>query len=71
VKPEPAGEFSGQVTLTEPLGVETILHIQSRQRTLLSLVPGMIDVNIGDMLRFNIVHDRIHCFSSDGKRVQA
>ena len=41
VKPDPNGIFTGQLVLAEPLGVETILHIQSGQRTLLSLVPGI------------------------------
>jgi multiple sugar transport system ATP-binding protein len=70
VNPDPAGEFVGEVTLTEPLGVETIVHIKSGNQTLLSLVPGMIDVSIGDELNFGVVHERIHCFGSDGKRIQ-
>lgn len=70
VSPSPDGEFSGQLTLTEPLGVETILHIQTGQQTLLSLIPGMTTLQIGDEVRFDIVHERIHCFDPDGKRVQ-
>ncbi len=70
VNPDPGGEFSGQLTLTEPLGVETILHIQTGQQTLLSLVPGMTSLQIGDEVRFDIVHERIHCFDLDGVRVQ-
>jgi multiple sugar transport system ATP-binding protein len=69
VSPDPQGEFNGQLTLTEPLGVETILHIQTGQQTLLSLVPGMTTLQIGDEVRFNIVHEHIHCFDLDGERV--
>lgn len=69
INPEPDGEFSGQVVLTEPLGVETIVHIQAGEQTFVCLVPGMFEVNIGDQLKFNIVHERIHCFASDGNRI--
>ena len=34
------GEYSGEVILVEPLGVETVVHIQSGDKTLQSLVPG-------------------------------
>ena len=70
VNPGSKGKFSGKLILTEPLGVETILHIQTGQQTLLSLVPGMTSLKIGDELRFDIVHEHIHCFDLDGKRVQ-
>jgi multiple sugar transport system ATP-binding protein len=71
INPDSGGEFSGQVVLIEPLGVETIVHIQSGDQTLVSLVPGMFEVKIGDQLKFGIVHERIHCFALDGNRIQA
>jgi len=71
LQPDPMGEFAGQLALTEPLGVETILHIKAGERNLVSLVPGMTRLRIGDEVRFNIVHERIHCFDLDGKRVQS
>jgi multiple sugar transport system ATP-binding protein len=67
---ESEGKFSGQVALTEPLGVETVVHVRSQEQTLLSLMPGLMDFRIGDEIRFNILHDRLHCFNLDGKRVQ-
>lgn len=69
VKPTPDGNFSGQLVLTEPLGVETILHIRSGGQTLLSLVPGMTHLKLNDNIRFNLVQDRLHFFSLDGKRL--
>lgn len=69
VKPDPQGKFQGEVMLTEPLGVETILHIQSGECSLLSLVPGMAQFGIGDLLRFDIIQEKLHCFTTDGKRV--
>ena len=70
VKPDPNGKFTGQLVLTEPLGVETILHIQSGQRTLLSLVPGISAYHIGDVVNFNIAAEHIHYFGLNGDRLQ-
>jgi ABC-type sugar transport system ATPase subunit len=67
----PEGEFRGQVILTEPLGVETIVHIKVEGQTLISLVPGMTHLGVGDEVRFNATHERLHCFDMDGKRVQS
>jgi multiple sugar transport system ATP-binding protein len=70
VKPDPNGNFSGQLVLTEPLGVETILHIQSGQRTLLSLVPGISSYRLGDVVKFTIATEHIHYFGLNGDRLQ-
>ncbi|MBE9475050.1 MAG: ABC transporter ATP-binding protein [Chloroflexi bacterium] len=64
------GEFSGQVALSEPLGVETVVHIRSQEQNLVSLMPGLMEFRSGDEVKFNILHDRLHCFDLDGKRVQ-
>lgn len=69
VKLNPDGAFGGQVALTEPLGVETILHIRNGGSTLLSLLPGMTNVRVNDTVRFDILQDRIHCFEMGGKRI--
>jgi multiple sugar transport system ATP-binding protein len=69
IKPAAEGQFTGSVGLTEPLGVETILHIQSGGQTLLSLVPGMTDLKLNDTVRFNLVQDRLHYFDLEGKRL--
>jgi multiple sugar transport system ATP-binding protein len=69
VQPQGDGDFPGQITLIEPLGVETILHIRTGERTLLSLIPGLTDLRIGDEVRFNIVRERLHYFRPDGARI--
>jgi multiple sugar transport system ATP-binding protein len=69
VKPDPGGQFGGTVVLTEPLGAETILHIESGEQTLLCLVPGMTSLRLGGEVRFNIVQEKLHCFGLDRKRV--
>ena len=69
IQPSDEGEFSGRVLLTEPLGVETIVHIQSGDQNLVSIVPGTTQFNINDNVRFNIVKERLHIFDRDGVRV--
>lgn len=63
------GPFAGVVALTEPLGVETIVHIRCGQQTLLSLLPGMTPLKLGDSVRFNTLNERLHFFDLDGKRI--
>lgn len=68
----PDGDLSGQVTLLEPIGVETIVHIKSGAQTLLSSVSGIAHYAIGSPVRFRIVRERLHFFNlSDGRRLTA
>ncbi len=62
-------EFPGEIVLIEPLGVETIVHVKTGELTLLSLVPGMTDLRIGDVVRFDVVRERLHYFRLDGVRI--
>jgi multiple sugar transport system ATP-binding protein len=70
VRLQQQGEFVGEITLTEPLGVETIVHIKTGEQTLLSLAPGMTDVQVGDQAKFNIIRERLHYFGPGGERIQ-
>lgn len=69
IKPDAQGGFQGRVALTEPLGVETILHIEIGATSLISLVPGMTPLSIGSEVRFSIAEDRLHCFDRAGDRL--
>jgi multiple sugar transport system ATP-binding protein len=69
VQPDQDGDFSGKLVLREPLGVETVLHIETGEQTLLSTVPGMTHFRLGDEIRFGIVRERVHYFHPDGTRV--
>ena len=69
VRLDPAGDLRGEVVLTEPLGVETVLHIRSGQQTLLSTVAGITPLAIGDAVSFSIDRARLHFFDRAGKRV--
>jgi multiple sugar transport system ATP-binding protein len=66
---DPEGEFAGRVSLTEPLGIETIVYIRSGEQTLLSMVSGFTDIKLNDQIRFNVVQERLHCFSLEGNRI--
>jgi multiple sugar transport system ATP-binding protein len=69
VQPRPEGHYSGEVSLVEPLGVETIVHIRSGSQTLLSIVSGMAPWHIGDTIRFDIKREHLHFFAPDGARI--
>ncbi|MCJ7659871.1 MAG: ABC transporter ATP-binding protein [Anaerolineales bacterium] len=70
IDPTPDGQFEGEVTLKEPLGVETIIYIKSREQTITSLISGTTDARIGDTIKFNIIQERLHCFDPAGNRIQ-
>jgi multiple sugar transport system ATP-binding protein len=63
------GDFSGRIVLIEPLGVETILHVRTGNRTLLSLIPGITDLRLGAEVRFDLNQERLHYFRPDGTRL--
>ncbi len=69
VQPHKEGEYSGEIVLTEPLGVETVLHIRSGEQTLLSTLSGITSWRIGDVISFNIIRERLHFFSTNGDRI--
>jgi multiple sugar transport system ATP-binding protein len=62
VRPDSAGLFAGEVALTEPLGVETLIHIKIGEQTIVSTVPGMSALRRGDNMKFGIVRERLHFF---------
>jgi multiple sugar transport system ATP-binding protein len=71
VRLDPEGKFSGQIVLREPLGVETILHIRSGEQVLLSLIPGMSDLQLGADVHFNLSPEKLHWFDPQGQRLAA
>lgn len=66
----PDGDLRGQITLLEPLGVETIVHIRSGRQSLLSTMSGIADFGIGSEVRYRIVRERLHFFDrKTGRRL--
>ncbi len=69
IHPHSEGKYVGRVALTEPLGVETVVHIQSGEQTFLSTLSGMSTWRMGDDLRFDIVRERLHFFDDEKNRI--
>jgi multiple sugar transport system ATP-binding protein len=69
VRIDPAGTLRGQVSLIEPLGVETLVYIKVGAIDLISVIPGMTDLRVNDTVAFDVVRERLHYFSADGARV--
>ncbi len=63
------GEYAGVIALTEPLGVETIVHITNGEINLISLVTGLIDLKVGEKVHFDIKKENIHYFDQEGDRI--
>jgi len=69
VRVSPEGEFAGEIVLTEPLGVETVLHVKIGEQTLLSTQSGIARYRPGDAIRCDIVRERLHFFDEGGERI--
>ncbi len=69
ITPQDGGAYRGNILLTEPLGVETIIHIRAGGQTLTSLVPGTITYDIDQPVQFDIAPDRLHFFELGGDRI--
>lgn len=69
IHPDNDGQLTGEIILTEPLGVETVLHIKCGEQTLLSCQSGIPHWRYGDEIRFNIVRERLHFFDEEGSRI--
>jgi multiple sugar transport system ATP-binding protein len=63
------GAYTGEVTLVEPLGVESIIHIRSGQQTLLSVAAGMAAWRVGDRVHFDVTRQHLHFFDGQGERI--
>jgi multiple sugar transport system ATP-binding protein len=63
------GKFGGKVSLIEPLGVETIIHIRVGEQTLLSIVTGATNLRLEEDIKFNVVPQRLHYFDMQGQRL--
>ncbi len=74
VRPEdvtlnPAGQFGGEISITEPLGVETVVHIQRDSGEILCLASGLVQLNHAEKVRFDINMNHLHFFNSQGDRI--
>lgn len=66
----PSGrEHRGEIILTEPLGVETIVHLRTGDEVLLSILWGFSHLSIGEEVAFTVGDERLQFFSTDGNRI--
>jgi multiple sugar transport system ATP-binding protein len=63
------GQYLGRVLLTEPLGVETIVHLRVGEQTLISILPGIAPYGVDTSVQFDIARERLHVFGGDGLRL--
>jgi ABC-type sugar transport system ATPase subunit len=64
-----SGPYTGEIVLTEPLGVETVLHIKTNGHTLLSVVAGVSSYTLHETVPFDLAYNRLHLFSTEGLRL--
>ena len=65
----PDGAHRGKVILTEPLGVETIIHLQVGDQVLHATISGIGHLTPGDEVSFGVVGERLQYFTSAGERI--
>jgi ABC-type sugar transport system ATPase subunit len=65
----PSGEYPGEIELSEPLGVETIVHIKSGTAEITCLAHGLVQLKHGDMVRFDINKNHLHYFDEQENRI--
>ncbi len=63
------GEHRGEIILTEPLGVETIVHLRTGAEVLLSILWGFSHLSTGEEVAFTVGDERLQFFSTDGNRI--
>jgi len=67
--PSKQGVFAGTLVLMEPLGVETILHIEVGEQNLVCIIPGIAPFEIHQEIRFDISLEHLHFFGKGGTRI--
>jgi multiple sugar transport system ATP-binding protein len=65
------GALRARVVLTEPLGVETIVHLQAGDQVLLCTVSGISRLSVGEEVAFAVDGERLQYFSPAGGRIAA
>ena len=56
------GEHRGEIILTEPLGVETIVHLRTGDEVLLSILWGFSHLSVGEEVAFTVGDERLQLF---------
>jgi len=56
------GQGNGQVLVVEPLGAETLVHLDAGGQQLVARLPGIVDVRVGDRVGFRLDRRHLHLF---------
>ncbi len=62
-------KIKGTVTVTEPLGAETLLTVNYAENELVAKVPGIFTANVGDEVRLLLNMQKAYLFNEKGERV--
>src|SRR6266568_1360406 len=56
------GQGNGKVLVVEPLGAETLVHLDAGGQQLVARLPGIVDVRVGDRVGFRLDRRHLHLF---------
>jgi multiple sugar transport system ATP-binding protein len=65
----PSGKFIGKVSVSEPLGAESVIHISMGSGEIVCMVAGLVQLGHGDEACFDIRPDHLHFFDDQGNRI--
>jgi multiple sugar transport system ATP-binding protein len=63
------GVGNGDVLRVEPLGSETIVHLNAGGQPLVARLPGLVNVQVGTRVGVKVDRQRLHLFDAAGERI--
>jgi len=63
------GAGNGDVLIVEPLGSETIVHLNAGGQPLVARLPGLVDVQVGTRVGIKLDRHHLHLFDAGGVRI--
>ena len=63
------GVGSGDILVVEPLGNETVVHLNAGGQPLVARLPGMVEVQVGTRVGVKLDRHHLHLFDAGGVRI--
>jgi ABC-type sugar transport system ATPase subunit len=63
------GAGNGDVLVVEPLGNETVVHLNAGGQSLIARLPGLVDVRVGTRVGVKLDRHHLHVFDAGGMRI--
>ena len=63
------GAGSGDALIVEPLGNETVVHLNAGGQPLVARLPGLVDVQVGTRVGVKLDRHHLHLFDAGGVRI--